>query len=148
MNGAERTVAVDPRTTLLEALRDGLDLTGAKQICDRGSCGGRTVLLDGEPVNSCLLLALDAVGVPVTTVERLSEGPTPHPLLRSFVQCDALQCGYCTPGMVMSSFACLRRHGKPTREQIRSDLSGNLCRCGTYGRIFEAVERTAEGGGR
>ncbi|MBL9079095.1 MAG: (2Fe-2S)-binding protein [Planctomycetes bacterium] len=148
VNGKPRQVTVETRTTLLEALRDGLDLTGCKQVCDRGACGGCTVLLDGQPVNSCLLLALDAVGGAVTTVESLSDGTEPHPLLQSFVHCDALQCGYCTPGMVMSSLACLQQHGKPTRDQMRRDLSGNLCRCATYGRVMEAIERTAQGGGK
>lgn len=148
VNGAERKVTVETRTTLLEALRNGLDLTGAKQICDRGSCGGCTVLVDGQPVNSCLMLAMDATGHEVTTVESLGAGDTPHPLVESFVACDALQCGYCTPGMVMSSLACLQQRGRPTPAQIRRDLAGNLCRCGTYGRIFAAIERTAQGGGK
>jgi aerobic-type carbon monoxide dehydrogenase small subunit (CoxS/CutS family) len=147
VNGSQRKLTVETRTTLLDALRDRLDLTGAKQVCDRGACGGCTVLLDGQPVNSCLLLAMDAVGHEVTTVESLG-GDTPHPLVQSFVACDALQCGYCTPGMVMSSLACLQQRGQPTREQMQRDLSGNLCRCGTYGRIFAAIGRTAQGGGK
>ncbi|MBX3461559.1 MAG: (2Fe-2S)-binding protein [Planctomycetes bacterium] len=148
VNGAERKVAVETRTTLLDALRDGLDLTGAKRICDRGACGGCTVLLDGQPVNSCLVLAIDAIGRPVQTVESLAQGDLPHPLLEAFVHCDALQCGYCTPGMVMSSLACLQQRGRPTREQMQHDLAGNLCRCGTYGRVFAAIERTAQAGGK
>ncbi|MBL8738478.1 MAG: (2Fe-2S)-binding protein [Planctomycetes bacterium] len=148
VNGSERTVKVETRTTLLDALRDGLDLTGAKKICDRGSCGGCTVLLDGQPVNGCLVLAMDAIGHQVTTVESLSQGDQVHPLVQNFVQCDAMQCGFCTPGMVMSSLACLQKRGTPSDAQMRHDLSGNLCRCGTYGRVMEAIERTAKGGGK
>jgi xanthine dehydrogenase YagT iron-sulfur-binding subunit len=146
VNGAERKVQVETRTTLLDALRDGLDLTGAKRICDRGACGGCTVLLDGMPVNSCLTLAMDAVGAEVRTIEGLADGDKVHPLVQNFVHCDALQCGFCTPGMVMSSLACLERRGKPTEQQMRHDLAGNLCRCATYGRVMEAIARTAGGG--
>ena len=152
VNGQQKKVLVETRTTLLDALRDGLDLTGAKKICDRGACGGCTVLVDGEPVNSCLMLAMDAVGSEVRTVEGLGgdDLATAHPLVQNFVHCDALQCGFCTPGMVMSSVACLEKRGKPTVEQMRQDLAGNLCRCGTDGRVMEAIERTAggKGGGR
>ena len=148
VNGKERKLKVETRTTLLDALRDGLDLTGAKKICDRGACGGCTVLVDGEPVNSCLMLAMDATGHAVQTVESLSEGDRVHPLVNNFVRCDAMQCGFCTPGMVMSSLACLQKRGQPTYEQMQHDLSGNICRCGTYGRIMEAIDRTAKGGGK
>ena len=148
VNGKERKLKVETRTTLLDALRDGLDLTGAKKICDRGACGGCTVLVDGEPVNSCLMLAFDATGRAVQTVESLSEGDKVHPLVQNLVHCDAMQCGFCTPGMVMASLACLQKRGQPSYEQMQHDLSGNICRCGTYGRIMEAIERTAKGGGR
>ncbi|MCB9879717.1 MAG: (2Fe-2S)-binding protein [Planctomycetes bacterium] len=153
INGKARLVKVETRTTLLDALRDRLDLTGAKKICDRGACGGCTVLVDDLPVNSCLMLAVDAVGCELRTVEGLADPADPkatHPLVQNFVACDALQCGFCTPGMVMSSLSCLERRGTPTEAQMRHDLSGNLCRCGTYGRVMEAIERTAkgEGGGR
>jgi xanthine dehydrogenase YagT iron-sulfur-binding subunit len=148
LNGKERKVKVETRTTLLDALRDGLDLTGSKKVCDRGACGGCTVLLDGEPITSCLTLAMDGVGHAVQTIESLSDGDTVHPLVQNFVHCDAMQCGFCTPGMVMSSLACLQKRGKPTEQQMRHDLSGNLCRCGTYGRVMEAIQRTAAGGGK
>ena len=148
INGKERKVKVETRTTLLDALRDGLDLTGAKKVCDRGACGGCTVLLDGVPITACMTLAMDAVGHELRTVESLTDGDTVHPLVQNFVHCDAMQCGFCTPGMVMSSLACLERRGKPTEEQMRNDLSGNLCRCGTYGRVMEAIQRTAQGGGK
>ena len=148
VNGKERKLKVETRTTLLDALRDGLDLTGAKKICDRGACGGCTVLVDGEPVNSCLMLAFDATGRAVQTVESLSEGDKVHPLVQNFVHCDAMQCGFCTPGMVMASLACLQKRGQPSYEQMQHDLSGNICRCGTYGRIMEAIGRTAKGGGK
>jgi xanthine dehydrogenase YagT iron-sulfur-binding subunit len=151
VNGAARQVKVEPRTTLLDALRDGLDLTGAKPICDRGSCGGCTVLVDGAPVNACLMLAFDAIGGEITTIEGLAKGDELHPLQEAFVACDALQCGFCTPGMVMAGLACLQRHPQPTRAQIRHEMAGNICRCGTYGRVFEAIEKAAGvagGGGR
>lgn len=146
INGKRTQLAVETRTTLLDALRDRLDLTGAKKICDRGACGGCTVHVDGMPINSCLMLAMDAVGSEVRTIESLSNGEQVHPLIESFVKCDALQCGFCTPGMVMTSLACIEKHGKPTREQMIHDLSGNLCRCATYGRVMAAIERTTGGG--
>jgi xanthine dehydrogenase YagT iron-sulfur-binding subunit len=150
VNGEARLLKVETRTTLLDALRERLDLTGAKKICDRGACGGCTVLVDGVTVNSCLMLAMDAQGSEIQTVESLSRGDDVHPLVQNFVRCDALQCGFCTPGMVMSGYACLQRRGRPTKEQMQADLSGNICRCGTYGRVFEAIDRTARdaGGGK
>lgn len=148
VNGAEKKVTVETRTTLLDALRDRMDMTGAKKICDRGACGGCTVLVDDQPVNSCLMLAIDAVGAEVRTVEGLVDGDKAHPLVNNFVACDALQCGFCTPGMVMSSLACLEKRGAPTPAQMRQDLSGNICRCGTYGRVMEAIDQTAKGGGK
>tara|TARA_R110002072_G_scaffold269079_3_gene428209 strand:+ start:3681 stop:4286 length:606 start_codon:yes stop_codon:yes gene_type:complete len=146
VNGQQKRVKVETRTTLLDALRDRMDMTGAKKICDRGACGGCTVLVDNQPVNSCLMLAMDAVGTKLRTIEGLSNGDDAHPLVKNFVSCDALQCGFCTPGMVMSSLACLETRGQPTKEQMRQDLSGNLCRCGTYGRVMEAIDKTAKGG--
>jgi len=151
VNGTKRELQVETRTTLLDALRDRLDLTGAKKGCDRGACGGCTVFVDGLPVNSCLMLAVDADGSEITTVEGIGKDGKDHPLVENFAHCDAMQCGFCTPGMVMSSLRCLQQDATPSRETIQRAISGNICRCGTYGRICEAVERTAEqrkGGGK
>jgi len=143
VNGAARTVTVEPRVTLLRALRNHLDLTGAKEVCDRGSCGACTVLVDGEPVASCLMLAADAAGHEITTVEGLGTPDRMTPVQAAFVEADALQCGFCTPGFVVASTALLRRNPSPTLDQIKEGLSGNLCRCGTYSRVFEAVQKAA-----
>ena len=144
VNGTVRTVTVEPRVTLLDALRNHLDLTGAKQVCDRGGCGACTVLLDGEPVVSCLMLAADAEGHDVTTVEALGTPEKMSPLQAAFVEKDAMQCGFCTPGFVVAGTALLTKHPDPTLDQIKAGLAGNLCRCGTYGRIFEAVHSAAK----
>jgi aerobic-type carbon monoxide dehydrogenase small subunit (CoxS/CutS family) len=143
VNGAVRTVTVEPRVTLLRVLRNHLDLTGAKEVCDRGSCGACTVLLDGEPVASCLMLAADAVGHEVTTVEGLGTPDRMSAVQAAFVEADALQCGFCTPGFVVASTALLRHNPSPTLDQIKDGLAGNLCRCGTYSRVFEAVQKAA-----
>jgi len=139
INGTVHAVQIEPRETLLEVLRDRLDLTGTKEICARGACGGCTVLLDGTPVNSCLLLALDAVGADITTVEGLARGEQLDSVQESFAQYDAIQCGFCTPGLVMSVRGLLNRQPKPTREAIQEALSGHICRCGTYPKVFEAA---------
>jgi aerobic-type carbon monoxide dehydrogenase small subunit (CoxS/CutS family) len=144
VNGAARTVTVEPRVTLLRALRNHLDLTGSKEICDRGSCGGCTVLLDGKPVVSCLMLAADAVGHEITTVEGLGTPEKMSAVQAAFVEADALQCGFCTPGFVVASTALLRQNPSPTLEQVKDGLAGNLCRCGTYSRVFEAVLTAAK----
>ena len=144
VNGAARALTIEPRVTLLEALRDALDLTGAKPGCDRGACGACTVLLDGEPVASCMLLAADAEGRKITTVEGLGSPEAMSPVQAAFVECDALQCGFCTPGFVVAATALLERNPNPSVSEIQSGLAGNLCRCGTYGRIFEAVGRAAK----
>jgi aerobic-type carbon monoxide dehydrogenase small subunit (CoxS/CutS family) len=144
VNGAARQVTVEPRVTLLRALRNHLDLTGAKEICDRGACGGCTVLLDGEPVTSCLMLAADAEGHQITTVEGLGTPEKMSPLQAAFVECDALQCGFCTPGFVVAGTALLRKNPSPSLDQIKDGLAGNLCRCGTYPRVFEAVQKAAK----
>ena len=144
INGAAHTVTVEPRVTLLSALRNHLDLTGAKQVCDRGSCGGCTVLLDGEPVCSCLMLAADAEGHEITTVEGIGTPEKMSPLQQTFVEADALQCGFCTPGFVVSGTALLQQTPDPSLKEIKAGLAGNLCRCGTYPRIFEAVQKAAK----
>lgn len=150
INGAARQVNVEPRTTLLAALRDQLGLTGSKEVCDRGQCGACTVLMDGEAVLACMILALDARGHEITTVEGLAQGDQLSPVQQAFVDHDGLMCGFCTPGLVMASTALLRHTPDPTPEQIRLGVSGNLCRCGTYPKVFAAVEdaaRRLKGGG-
>ena len=144
VNGAIRPVTVEPRVTLLDALRNHLDLTGSKQVCDRGGCGACTVLLDGEPVNSCLILAADAEGHEITTIEGLGTPEKMSALQAAFVEKDAMQCGFCTPGFVVSGTALLAKNANPTLDEIKAGLAGNLCRCGTYGRVFEAVQAAAK----
>ncbi len=139
INGEARTALVEPRVTLLALLRDRLDLTGAKEVCDRGSCGACTVLLDDVPVNACMVLAVEAAGRKVLTVEGLAKDGALTPLQRAFVEHDALQCGFCTPGMVMSCTALLSRNAKPSIDDVKRAVAGNLCRCGTYPKVFEAV---------
>jgi xanthine dehydrogenase YagT iron-sulfur-binding subunit len=143
VNGSTRSAIVEPRVTLLRALRNHLGLTGAKEVCERGACGACTVLFDGEPVCACLMLAVDAVGHEITTVEGLGTPEKLSPVQAAFVECDAFQCGFCTPGFVVSSTALLAKQPNPSLEEIKAGLSGNLCRCGTYSRIFEAVQKTA-----
>jgi 2-isopropylmalate synthase len=143
VNGDLRECAVEPATTLLEALRVALGLTGSKQGCDKGDCGACTVLLDGEPVLSCITLALACEGREVTTVEALAAPGRPHPLQDAFDRTGGAQCGFCTPGMLMSAVALLRRDPSPSRETIAQALSGNLCRCTGYTKILEAVELAA-----
>lgn len=139
VNGQPMPLTIDPATTLLDALRAKLNLTGSKEICDRGSCGGCSVLVNGMVVNSCLMLALDAVGSEITTVEGLARNGKLDPVQESFIRHDALQCGYCTPGLVVACRAVLNEHPRPTLEQIKRGLGGNICRCGTYTNIFNAV---------
>jgi aerobic-type carbon monoxide dehydrogenase small subunit (CoxS/CutS family) len=139
VNGAEHTLEIEPRTTLAEALRNHLGMTGTKIVCDRGVCSGCTVWLDKMPVNSCMTLAVDAIGHHVTTIEGLSAAGEMHPLQAAFVKHDAMQCGFCTPGMVMSCAALLDRNPHPSEQDVRQAVSGNLCRCGTYPKIFAAT---------
>ena len=147
INGKSYQVEVEARTTLLTVLRDGMDtsgthidLTGAKLICDRGECGGCTVMVDGKPVYACMMLAIDAQGKQITTVEGLADGDDLHPVQEAFIQHDAMMCGFCTPGFIVSSAALLNENAKPTVEEIKIGLSGNTCRCGTYPFIFDAVK--------
>jgi len=139
LNGEEVTVQVKPSALLVEVLRDQLELTGTKIACGEGECGACTVLLDGEPVNSCLVPALKAQGREVMTVEGLAPFGELHPLQKAFVEHGAVQCGYCTPGMLMSAKAFLDRNPNPTEEEVRLAISGNLCRCTGYAKIVEAI---------
>ena len=145
VNGELYEVAVDPRRTLLEVLRENLGLTGTKKNCDEGDCGACTVLMDGKAVTSCLVLAVEAKGHEIETIEGLVRNGKLHPLQEAFVQHGALQCGFCTPGMILASKALLDRNPKPTEEEIRMAIAGNLCRCTGYVKIIEAIQAVAEG---
>ena len=144
INGQTHSLSVEPRWSLQHVLHDRLGLTGTKAGCERGECGACTVLIDGVARYSCLTLALEAVGTEITTVEGLMHGEQLGPVQQAFVEQDALQCGYCTPGQVVSVEALLRKTPQPTIEQIREGVSGNLCRCGAYQNIFRAALRAAE----
>lgn len=139
INGELRAVDVEPRTTLAETLRDELHLTGTKVVCDRGSCSACTVLLDKTPVCSCMTLAVDVGDRNVKTIEGLAEGEELHPVQAAFIEHDALQCGFCTSGMLMSCVALLDRNPAPSREDVKTAISGNICRCATYPKVFDAV---------
>ncbi len=144
VNGTRRQVRVEPRTTLLTVLRDQLELTGPKEVCDRGQCGACTVFLNDTPVLSCMTLALDARDYRITTVEGLAKGENLTPVQKAFVEKDGLMCGFCTPGLVMAATALLKENPNPSLEEIKAGLSGNLCRCGTYPKVFEAVQAAAK----
>jgi aerobic-type carbon monoxide dehydrogenase small subunit (CoxS/CutS family) len=144
VNGVARQVTVEPRVTLLRALRNELEITGAKEVCDRGGCGACTVLMDGRIVNACMLMAWDAVGHEITTVESFGTPEKLSPIQAAFLECDGYQCGFCTPGMIVSCTALLKANPKPTLDETKAALAGNLCRCGTYGRIFESVDKAAK----
>ncbi|MCA8961206.1 MAG: (2Fe-2S)-binding protein [Planctomycetes bacterium] len=143
LNGAPTTIEIEPWQTLLDTLRDHVGLTGAKRVCDRGSCGGCTVLVDGLPMNACSLLTIDVDARVIRTVEGIANGETLSAVQQAFVECDAAQCGFCTPGMIVACTALLARNPHPSRAEIAEGIAGNLCRCGTYQNIFEAVERAA-----
>jgi xanthine dehydrogenase YagT iron-sulfur-binding subunit len=143
INGSKRKVLVEPRWSLAYVLREVLGLTGTKIGCERGECGACTVLIDGKTQYSCLTLAVEAEGREITTVEGLLDGDKPGPVQQAFMEEDAFQCGYCTPGQIMAVEGLLRRNSKPTIAQIRSGVSGNLCRCGAYKNIFSAAEKAS-----
>jgi len=144
VNGTNISLAVEANETLLDVLRDKLDLTGAKKVCDRGECGGCTVLLDGAPVYSCSYLAVRADGRSVTTVEGLATGDKLHPVQEAFIEKDGYQCGFCTPGFLMTTAAFLKTNPEPSLDEIKQALSGNLCRCGNYAKIYSSVESAAK----
>lgn len=141
VNGATRRLSVVPATTLLDLLRERLGLTGTKKGCDHGQCGACTVLVDGRRVLACLTLAVMRDGAEVTTIEGLADGERLHPLQRAFVDHDAFQCGYCTPGQICSALGMIREGKARTRDEIREQMSGNLCRCGAYPNIVAAIEQ-------
>jgi xanthine dehydrogenase YagT iron-sulfur-binding subunit len=143
INGRDHQVSLDPRTTLLDALHDHLGLTGSKKGCDHGQCGACTVHLDGRRVLACLTLAASVQGRPVTTIEGLSQGATLHPMQAAFIKHDAFQCGYCTPGQIMSAVACVHEGHAANDDAIREYMSGNLCRCAAYPKIVDAIREAA-----
>jgi len=145
VNGEVHKLSVEPRKTLLEILREDLDLTGTKKGCDNGECGACTVLLDGQPVNSCVVLAVEADGKQVVTIEGLAEGSRLHPLQEAFIRHGAVQCGYCSPGMILTLKAFLDENPLPTEEEVKKAIAGNLCRCGAYNKIVEAALSVTQG---
>jgi xanthine dehydrogenase YagT iron-sulfur-binding subunit len=148
INGAPKQLSIETRVTLLDALRNDLDITGAKRVCDRGTCGACTMIVDGKPIYGCTMLAIEAQGKKIETVESLAAGDKLHPVQQAFWDNDAQQCGFCTPGFVMACKALLDKHPNPTPEQIKMGVGGNLCRCGTYDGIKGAIAQVAASGGR
>jgi carbon-monoxide dehydrogenase small subunit/xanthine dehydrogenase YagT iron-sulfur-binding subunit len=144
INGAIRTLALPPHTTLAETLRGPLGLTGTKIACNRGACSACTVWLDGIPVASCMVLTLDVGERAVTTIEGLADGDRLHPVQSAFIAHDAMQCGFCTPGLVMSCAALVARNPDPSREEVKAAISGHLCRCGTYQHVVDATMAAAQ----
>jgi xanthine dehydrogenase YagT iron-sulfur-binding subunit len=143
INGTPRTLALEPRTTLLDALRDRLHLTGTKKGCDQGTCGACTVLVGGRRVNACFTLAVMAQGKPITTIEGLANGDRLHPVQAAFLEHDAFQCGYCTPGQIMSAVGLLAERRPMDDANVREWMTGNICRCGAYPNIVAAVQAAA-----
>jgi len=144
VNNEAYDIVAYPNRTLLEALRDDLHLTGTKESCGEGVCGSCTVLVDGTPVRSCLTLAVAVQGKEITTIEGLSAGEKLHPVQEAFVNHHAIQCGFCSPGMILTAYALLRENPRPTETEIRRAISGNVCRCTGYAKIVEAVKSLAE----
>jgi xanthine dehydrogenase YagT iron-sulfur-binding subunit len=144
VNGRAERLELDPRTSLLDALRERLGLTGTKKGCNQGACGACTVLLDGKRINSCLTLAIMHDGARITTIEGLSNGETLHPLQAAFIEHDAFQCGYCTPGQIVSGAACIAEGHAGSIDEIREWMSGNICRCGAYQGIVAAIAEAAK----
>ena len=145
VNGQKVRLILEGSETLLECLRDQVGLTGTKKGCDQGDCGACTVLIDGRPVNSCLVLAAEVAGREITTIEGLAQGDKLHPLQQAFIEHNAIQCGFCTPGMILTSLALLNEIPNPSEEEIRRYLQGNLCRCTGYSKIVEAIQAAALG---
>jgi len=143
VNGERHQMEVDPQTTLVEFLRESLHLTGTKEGCGTGNCGACTVLVDRKLVNSCLMLAADANGCQITTIEGLAKGENLHPLQKAFMEQDATQCGFCTPGMVLTAYGLLQKNSDPSESEIIHAMDDNLCRCGSYKRIIKAIQTAA-----
>jgi carbon-monoxide dehydrogenase small subunit len=143
INGETHILEAEHRRTLLEVIRDDLHLIGTKRMCDQGECGSCTVLLDGLAVNACLVLALDADGKRIETIEGLAQGATLHPIQEAFIEKGAIQCGFCTPGMILTTKAFLVQNPSPTAEEIKTAIAGNFCRCTGYARIVEAIQSAA-----
>jgi xanthine dehydrogenase YagT iron-sulfur-binding subunit len=139
VNGRIHKLQVEPRVTLLDAVRDRLNITGVKRVCDRGACGACTMIVDGKTVYACSMLAIEAQGKTIRTVESFTQGTVLHPVEQAFCDHDGLMCGFCTPGFVTATVALLEKNPKPTPEQARKALDGNICRCGTYKRVLEAA---------
>jgi xanthine dehydrogenase YagT iron-sulfur-binding subunit len=146
VNGRKYKLSVEPRTTLLDLLREQLNLTGTKKGCDYGQCGACTVHVDGQRVNSCLSFAVMHDGKEITTIEGLAKGDNLHPMQEAFVKHDGFQCGYCTPGQIMSAVACVREGHADSEAEIREYMSGNICRCGAYSNIVAAIQEVKKGG--